>query len=56
MGARHKLNQAYVNGAVIFAAVIGVLTESWPIFFVTLGLSIAIAVHAGDIRPTKRRP
>ncbi len=55
MGARHKLNQAYFNGAVFFAAIMGMLTESWAVFFVILGLSIAIALHSGDIRPDNRR-
>ncbi len=53
MSARQKLNQAFLNGALLIAGLIGIATESWLAFagfaigFILLGL------HAGDIRPRK---
>lgn len=50
MGARTKLNQAYVNGALIVAIVIGVLFNSWTLFGVALVYYLASSVHSGNIR------
>lgn len=50
MGAKRKLNAAYVNGAILSAALVGWLSGSWflgmVVFAVTLGGSLA----AGGIR------
>ena len=54
MGARHKLNQAYFNGSLLFAGAVGLATGSFGIFIVVLGAMIMFNLHAGDIRPNKR--
>lgn len=51
MGARQKLNQAFATGSVFMASVVGVLAQSWPVFFVTLILLLAGNVYLGEIRP-----
>jgi len=38
MNARQKLNAAYVQGALILAAVVGVLAQSWIAFGFTLAV------------------
>jgi hypothetical protein len=51
VSAKHKLNAAALNGAVLFAAVIGALAGSWPVFLGALGVLMVSAVVAKDIRP-----
>lgn len=34
MTAKHKLNSAYLNGALLFAGVLAAITGSWTVFFV----------------------
>ena len=48
MGARTKLNTAAFNGALLIAAVVGVVFESWAIFLVTLVVLLAGSLHSGD--------
>ena len=55
MGAREKLNSAYVIGSLILAAVAGSIGGSWLVFFIAAGILLALNLHAGDIRPSKRR-
>ena len=55
MGARQKLNQAYFNGAAVVAAGIGLLTESWTVFWIALVALLALSLHGGEIRPGRRR-
>lgn len=57
MSARHKLNQSYVNGALLLAGVIGACTESWTVFIALTAIFIGLSIHAGEIRPvsTPRR-
>jgi hypothetical protein len=50
MGARQKLNVSYLQGGVILAAVIGVLTNSWIVFGIALDVLIGGALHDGAIR------
>ena len=50
MGARTKLNSAYVNGAVLVASAIGLSMQSWGAFFVTVGVLIAAQIAVGGIR------
>ena len=47
-----KLNIAFFNGALLASAIIGGMTESWTVFFVVLGVAvaIAIAVYGNNIR------
>jgi len=50
MGARQKLNQAHVNGALIAAGVLGLVTGSWTIFAIAGAGLIGAAVYSGGIR------
>jgi hypothetical protein len=50
MGARHKLNEAHFLGAVLWAGVIGAVTGSWIVFFIALGILLALSIHGGAIR------
>ena len=54
MGARHKLNQAYLNGSLLMAGAIGWATESFATFIVVLGALVILSLHSGDIRPNQR--
>lgn len=56
MGARQKLNQAYFNGAIIVALVFGLVSQSWTVFLLTLVISAAMSLYAGEIRPRRRGP
>ena len=55
MSARKKLNYTHITGAIGVAAIIGGLTGSWPVFFVTAAALLAGAVYTGDVRFTNRR-
>ena len=52
--ARHKLNAASIPGILVIAGLVAALTGSWWVFLGLFAVLIATAVHAGDIRPTKR--
>jgi ABC-type antimicrobial peptide transport system permease subunit len=54
MGARDKLNQACINGAVITGTTLGIATESWPIFWIAGIYCLATSIHVGEIRFTGR--
>jgi len=54
MGARQKLNVAYVQGGLIVAALIGTLAQSWVAFAVSSAVLITLAWHGGEIRPRRR--
>ena len=55
MNARNKLNAASFNAIALLAGVIGFLTESWTVAFVTGFVLLASALTSGDIRRSKRR-
>jgi hypothetical protein len=48
--AKHKLNAAHVNGALMIAAVLGVLTQSWLVFLIAAAVLIATSIQDGSIR------
>jgi len=50
MGAREKLNQAYVNGAIVVAAVVGLIGQSWTMFWIAVAYAVASNVYGGGIR------
>jgi len=50
MGARKKLNQANVNGALVIGAVVGLATQSWLVFALATTFVILGGFYAGDIR------
>lgn len=59
MGARTKLNAAHFNGCLLVSAVVGVVSQSWLAFFLTLAVSVVAGVHSGGIRgqpAASRRP
>jgi hypothetical protein len=49
MSARRKLN-VYVQGGLVLAAIVGVLTESWLAFGLTFVVLLGCAVGDGAIR------
>ncbi|MCA9088801.1 MAG: hypothetical protein KDA90_09215 [Planctomycetaceae bacterium] len=51
MGARQRLNSLYFFGALIVAAVLGGVTDSWLVFLLTAAVLTATLIHGGDIRP-----
>jgi len=55
VGAREKLNKHHVVGAIGVAAIVGGVAGSWLVFGVVAAALIAGSVHAGEIRPDKRR-
>jgi hypothetical protein len=55
MGARSTLNGIYLTGALVLAAVLGLLTGSWIVFVIGLAVLIGANIHAGRIRPGGRR-
>lgn len=50
MSARHKLNQACVNGALLLAGLVGACAESWTVFLTLMVILVGLSIHAGDIR------
>ena len=52
MGAREKLNSTHILGALLFAGVIGLMTQSGFVFLVTLAIVIGAGLHDGGIRPS----
>ncbi len=55
MGAREKLNAAYLNGCLIIAAVVGLASGSWVVFGAVLAVLVGGALYSGEIRPRRRR-
>lgn len=55
MGARQKLNQAYLNGALVIAVVVGAVTQSWTVFWLAALIAAGSSLHAGNIRLQGRR-
>jgi hypothetical protein len=50
VSAKHKLNAAAFNGAMLFAMLAGGLTGSWGVFLIVLALMVISAMAARDIR------
>ena len=50
MGARQKLNAAYFNGCLIVAGLVGLVGQSWTLFWLALVVAVAACVHSGGIR------
>ena len=53
MGARQKLNRAYVNGALICAVGAGLVTQSGFVFAAVLAICLALNVKDRQIRPDR---
>ena len=50
MGARTKLNSAYLVGILLVSALVGAVFQSWLAFFIFAGVTVALAFHAGEVR------
>lgn len=55
LGARQKLNSAHLTGSLIIAGVAGVITESFVVFLIALGVLIVCSINDGGIRFGGRR-
>jgi type IV secretory pathway TrbD component len=55
MGARSKLNVAFLNGSVFVAALVGFVFKSWAAFALVLVVLLLGNFLMGEIRPGKRR-
>ncbi len=55
LSARHKLNVAFVNGALIVAGVVGMAFRSWLVFLIVAVVLVVGAIYAGDVRQRPRR-
>jgi hypothetical protein len=56
MGARSKLNGAYLNGALLIAGLVGGVTGSWALFGVALAGLLVSDIVSGSIRLGRRKP
>lgn len=54
MNARTKLNYAYIEGSILIAGLLGLVIQSWPIFFAALVVLLIGNVVNGGIRPSRR--
>lgn len=50
MGARQKLNQSCVNGALVAGGLLGLAAESWTVFLLATLAGIGLGILGGDIR------
>ena len=50
MTARHRLNSAYLNGAICVAGLVAAMAQSGTVFLVLLVLLTVSSVAAGEIR------
>jgi len=55
MGARKKLNGAYLTGSLLVAGAAGLATGSLVVFMVALAALVVINFVDGNIRPRSRR-
>jgi hypothetical protein len=54
MGARKKLNGAFICGSLIVATVAGLITHSFAVFLIGAAVLVGLSFYTGDIRPGKR--
>ncbi|HWL10658.1 MAG TPA: hypothetical protein VNQ76_19785 [Planctomicrobium sp.] len=54
MSAREKLNMAAFNGSLIIAGALGVLAQSWPLFWGVFCLLIVSNLVTGGIRVKRK--
>ena len=54
VGARKKLNGAFMCGSLVIAAIAGFLTQSFAVFLIGTLVLVALNFYTGDIRPGKR--
>jgi hypothetical protein len=54
VGARKKLNGAFMCGSLVIAAIAGFLTQSFAVFLIGAIVLISLNFYTGEIRPGKR--
>jgi hypothetical protein len=55
MGARNKLNASYINGVLILAGFIALVTQSWKTFLVAAVALLVTSILSSDIRLSPRK-
>lgn len=50
VSARDKLNLAYLGGAIMFAAVLGLMSQSWLVFIIIFAIGIYAGIQAEMLR------
>lgn len=50
MGAKNDLNEIYLTGSIVLAALVGAAAQSLGVFFVTLVLTVGLAIFSKKIR------
>ena len=55
MGVRQKLNESYINGALVTGGILGFVTGSWTVFIIASAVLIGLAILGGGIRSKGRR-
>ena len=48
--AKHKLNQAHINGGLVLAGIVGLGSGSFLVFFLALAICLGVSYHSGGIR------
>ena len=48
--AKHKLNQAHINGALVLAGIVGLGSGSFVVFLIAMAIFLGVSVHTGAIR------
>lgn len=56
MGARDKLNRAHLNGALVIAGVLGLVSGSAAVFVTAAAVLVASSVMNGGIRLGSKPP
>jgi hypothetical protein len=55
MGARTRLNEAYVLGSLVLSAGLGLLSGSWIAFGASLLMLLVLSLQSKRIRPNRPR-
>lgn len=50
MSAKHKLNSAYILGALSIAGLLFALTQSWDVFLIAAASLLVTSYASGEIR------
>ncbi|MDB5337363.1 MAG: hypothetical protein JWN70_2982 [Planctomycetaceae bacterium] len=51
MGARQKLNGITIQACLIVGGVIGLVLQSWLVFFLASAVLLGLSLYGGEIRP-----
>jgi len=49
-GTRERLNVGFVKGSLLLATLIGLMADSWTVFFIALVIALGCNVYAREIR------